>query len=410
MNNDDLIVAIRGITSSGDGVATLPDGMTVFVPRTAPGDRVALTRIHRHKRFARATIGSLLVPGPGRVPPPCPHYDRDQCGSCQLMHLDADTQRAVRARVVGDALRRLAHLEVTDPEVVPADDQLGYRAKVTFAVRNGRIGYHRTGRPEEIFEVERCLLARPALQELHAGVRRARGHLPPDATRLVLREDAEGGCHVIVETPGGRAWQGGAGFHRVLASSGLQATIWWHPADGAPRAVAGSTMPWPATVFEQVHPAMGRRVRAAAVAALGDVTDAVVWDLYAGLGDATTAFAEAGARVTSVESDPRAVVFAEARGPAGPVRLQGRVEERIGQLPPPAVVFTNPPRTGMAAEVTAAIAASPARRVGYVSCDPATLARDITRLAERYRLVSVRAFDQFPQTAHVECVAVLEPR
>jgi 23S rRNA (uracil1939-C5)-methyltransferase len=140
-------VEIRGITSSGDGVATLPDGMTVFVPRTAPGDRVTLTRIHRHKRFARATADKVVVPGPGRVPPPCPHYDRDQCGSCQVMHLDANTQRAVRARVVGDALRRLARLEVADPEVVPADQQLGYRAKVTFAVaRDGvRAGSSRHG-------------------------------------------------------------------------------------------------------------------------------------------------------------------------------------------------------------------------------------------------------------------------
>ncbi|MDX2207183.1 MAG: hypothetical protein SFU57_06030 [Gemmatimonadales bacterium] len=410
MSQDLDTVEIRGITSSGDGVATLPDGMTVFVPRTAPGDRVTLTRIHRHKRFARATADKVVVPGPGRVPPPCPHYDRDQCGSCQVMHLDADTQRAVRARVVGDALRRLARLEVADPEVVPADQQLGYRAKVTFAVQNGRIGFHRTGRPEEVFEVERCLLARPALQELHSGVRRARGHLPPDATRLVLREDADGGLHVIVETPGGRAWQGGGAFHRVLASSGLKATIWWHPADGAPRAVAGSDTPWPATVFEQVHPAMGRTVRAAAIAALGDVTGAVVWDLYAGIGDATALLATAGARVTSVESDPRAVAFAESRGPTGPVRWQGKVEERLGQLPQPDAVLTNPPRTGMSAEVTAAINASPAHRVVYISCDPATLARDVTRLAERYRLVAVRAFDQFPQTTHVECVAVLEPR
>jgi 23S rRNA (uracil1939-C5)-methyltransferase len=104
------------------------------------------------------------------------------------------------------------------------------------------------------------------------------------------------------------------------------------------------------------------------------------------------------------------VAFAESRGPAGPVRWQGKVEERLGQLPPPDAVLTNPPRTGMSAEVTAAINASPAQRVVYISCDPATLARDITRLAERYRLVAVRAFDQFPQTTHVECVAMLEPR
>ncbi len=403
-------VAIRGITSSGDGVATLPDGMTVFVPRTAPGDQVVLGQVRRHKRFARGTIAALIAPGPGRVEPPCPHYTRDHCGSCQLMHLDATTQRAARSRMVGDALRRIGRLEVADPEVTPSPAQIGYRAKVTFAVQGGRIGYHRTGRPEEVFEAERCLLATPALQALHAAVRRAREHLPPDATRLVLRESPDGGVHVIVVTSGGRAWQGGAGFQRVITASGISATIWWHPADGAPRAVAGSITPWPATAFEQVHPAMGEVVRTAALAALGNVAGHAVWDLYAGIGDATAALAALRARVTSVEADLRAVAFATARGPEGPVRLIGRVEDLLRELPPPVAVLTNPPRTGMGPEVTAALVASPAVRIVYISCDPATLARDITRLADRYLLRSVRAFDQFPQTAHVECVAVLEPR
>lgn len=403
-------VAIRGITSSGDGVASLSDGMTVFVPRTAPGDRVVLAQVRRHKRFARGTVASIIAPGPGRVDPPCPHYTRDQCGSCQLMHLDPEAQRAARSRMVGDALRRIGKLEVADPEVTPAPAQLGYRAKVTFAVQGGRIGYHRVGRPEEVFAVERCLLATPALQELHAAVRRAREHLPPDATRLVLRESPDGGVHVIVHTPGGRAWQGGGGFQRVLAASGVSATVWWHPADGAPRAVAGSITPWPATSFEQVHPVMGEMVRTAAITALGNVAGHHVWDLYAGIGEATAALAERRATVTSVEADPRAVAFATARGPEGPTRLVGRVEDCLRELPPPVAVLTNPPRTGMAPEVTAALATSGAARIVYISCDPATLARDITRLGERFSLRSVRAFDQFPQTAHVECVAVLEPR
>lgn len=401
-------MVIRGITSSGDGVANLPDGMTVFVPRTAPGDTVLLAGLRQHKRFARATMARIVTAGPGRVTPPCPHYVRDQCGSCQLMHLDPETQRAARSRMVGDALRRIGKLDIGNPEVVPAAAQLGYRAKITFAVRQGRIGYHRVGRPEELFEVERCLLASPALQELHAGVRRVRGHLPPDATRLVLRESADGGLHLIVVTPGGRAWQGGGKLHRLLASSGISATVWWHPDDGAPRAVAGSTTPWPATVFEQVHPAMGTVVRSAAITALGNVAGHAIWDLYAGIGDATAALAALRARVTSVEVDPRSVAFAESRGPTGPVRLAGRVEDRLRDLPPPVAVLTNPPRTGMTAAVTAAIAASGARRVVYIACDPATLSRDVVRLGPAYRVTSVRAFDQFPQTSHVESIATLE--
>jgi 23S rRNA (uracil1939-C5)-methyltransferase len=94
----------------------------------------------------------------------------------------------------------------------------------------------------------------------------------------------------------------------------------------------------------------------------------------------------------------------------GPQRLVGRVEDRLRELPEPDLIYTNPPRTGMDARVTEGIANSGARRIAYVSCDPATLARDLARLATTHRVTGVMAFDQFPQTAHVECVATLEHR
>lgn len=403
-------VTIRGIAGGGDGVGTLPDGRTVFVPRTAPGDTVELADVRTHARFARGRLGRVITPGPGRVTPACGHYTREACGGCQLMHLDLPEQRTIKGRIVGDALRRLGRLDLPDPDVVPAPEPLAYRAKVTFAVRQGRIGYHRVGRPDEVFEVERCLVARPAVAALHAALRSARAHLPPDAERVVLREDADGHPHLVVETPGGRAWTTGAAMARALAAGGVATTVWWHPADGAPRAMGGSATPWPATIFEQVHPEMGRMVRAAALEALGVVAGHVAWDLYAGIGDATVELCRAGAEVTSVESDPRAVAIAVERGPLGPQRLVGRVEDRLRELPTPDLIYTNPPRTGMDARVTEAIAASGARRIVYVSCDPATLARDLARLGATHRVSGVMAFDQFPQTAHVECVATLEHR
>src|SRR5512140_988707 len=90
-------VTVRAIASGGDGVATLPDGRTVFIPRAAPGDRVRLRALRLHKRFARARIATVLEPGPDRVAPPCPHYVADDCGGCQLMHLSPDAQRAAKA-------------------------------------------------------------------------------------------------------------------------------------------------------------------------------------------------------------------------------------------------------------------------------------------------------------------------
>ncbi|MGH7528549.1 MAG: class I SAM-dependent RNA methyltransferase, partial [Gemmatimonadales bacterium] len=164
--------------------------------------------------------------------------------------------------------------------------------------------------------------------------------------------------------------------------------------------------PFPATVFEQVHPEMGDRVRAFAIQALGPVAGQRVWDLYAGIGETTAGLIAAGAAVESVESDRRAVAEAEARGPAAR-RHTGRVEDLLAELRRPDLVVTNPPRVGMDQRVTAELERVRPSRIVYVSCDPATLARDLTRLPS-YRIGKLQAFDLFPQTAHVETVAVLE--
>jgi 23S rRNA (uracil1939-C5)-methyltransferase len=176
--------------------------------------------------------------------------------------------------------------------------------------------------------------------------------------------------------------------------------------------VAGAASPWPATVFEQVHPAMGSKVRQAAIAALGPprVPGEVAWDLYAGIGETTEALAREGYAPESVEIDPRAVALARTRGTAGPRREVGDVAEVLGRLTRPGVVVMNPPRGGLDQRVATALARSGARRLAYISCDPATLARDLARMADRFRVTGLTAFDQFPQTAHVETLAVLEPR
>jgi 23S rRNA (uracil1939-C5)-methyltransferase len=193
---------------------------------------------------------------------------------------------------------------------------------------------------------------------------------------------------------------------RELERRGSTATLWWQPEGGAPRAVAGSSEAFPATVFEQVHPEMGDAVRAFAIEVLGEVTGRTVWDLYAGIGETTALLARGGARVESVESDARAVAEAESRGP-GARRLTGRVEDVLGQLKRPDLVVTNPPRTGMDQRVTEALERLAPVRIVYISCDPATLARDLTRLPG-YQVGRLQAFDLFPQTAHVETVTMLE--
>ncbi|HET9066006.1 MAG TPA: TRAM domain-containing protein [Gemmatimonadales bacterium] len=399
------VVAIRRIAAGGDGVGTLTDGRTVFVPRTAPGDEVQLRAIERRKRFARAEIAEVVVPGPGRVVPPCPHYTADRCGSCQLQHLDQATGREVRRRIVGDAMRRIARLEVDDPPIHGDGPAFGYRTSITLAIRGGLLGYHRLGAPDQLVDIRDCLLATASLRRMLRALRPARHLLPPDAELVVLREDDGGGLHLVVRTAGRDGWTTAAALQAHLPDG---VHVWWHPAGGAARVVAGGGDPFPATVFRQSNPGVAEAVRAHAITALGPVSGRPVWDLYAGIGESTIRLHALGAHVSSIERDVRAVALAEARGPAGPIRRTGDVAEGIAALARPHAVLTNPPRSGMEAQVTAQLLDSGARRIVYVSCDPATLARDLVRLGARYRLTDVCAWDQFPQTAHVECVATLE--
>jgi len=401
-------VRILRLAIGGDGVGRLEDGRTVFVPRTAPGDLVELAGLRLHKRFARARAGRLVEASPARVAPRCPHYVGDECGGCQLQHLEPAAQREARRGFVGDALRRLARRDAPDPPLAPAAEEFEYRTKITLAVSadGRRIGLHSYHRPDQVFELEWCHITVPDLMRAWQAVRAVRHLLPPRLESVVLRRDRQRRVHLMLRSTGSEAWTGAARLLGALRERGAPVTIWWQSAEGAPRAMAGTGEPYPATVFEQVHPAMGDRVRAHAVEALGPIAGRHVWDLYAGIGETTVALAGRGASVESVESDRRAVEEAERRGPAAR-RHAARVEHVLGELRPPELVVTNPPRTGMDARVAEALERLRPRRVVYVSCDPATLARDLTRLPG-YRLTDVRAFDLFPQTAHVETVAVLD--
>lgn len=400
---------IERIAAGGDGVGRLPDGMTVFVPRTAPGDTVELEVVQKKPRYARARLRAVLAPGPARVTPPCRHYLNDGCGGCQLQHLTPEAQRAAKRRIVGDALRRIGKRDAADPEIVPSPEQWRYRHKISLVARGARIGLHAFDDRSSVFDLEDCPITSEPLMELWRLVSGRRTLLPKGLRSVVLREDLSGGRHVVVEAEADRPWDATP----LARAIGLpEVTYWWRPATGAARAVAGPASGFPVLAFEQVNPVFASRIREAAVDALGDVTGLTAWDLYAGVGDAARLLAERGAAAWAVEADRAAVEWAE-RHTTGIRWIIGRVEESLHRLRAPDVVLANPPRAGMAERVTARLdrwaRERPGARLVYVSCDPATLARDLARMPA-FALRRVTAYDLFPQTSHVETLVVLEAR
>ncbi len=409
----DETVLIDSVAAGGDGVGRLADGMTVFVPRTAPGDRVSVTNIRRSRRHAHAVVARVVAPGPGRVEPCCVHFERDRCGGCQWQHLSAEAQAAAKRRVVGDALRRIGGLAIEDPVLVPSPRAVGYRATITLTVRWGPegpiAGFHRATAADPVFALDRCAIARDEVGALWAALRPALGALPQGHdVRLKLRVATDGALHVVVGGGLG-AWTTPQPLADAAAAAGLTATVWWEPTAGAVRRMAGPPADRGAVAFEQVNPEVAAALRAAVLEAAPAPAGRAL-DLYAGAGEIGLALASRGWEAVAVEADPRAAARASerARREGSALRVvAGRVEHCLAQLLPADLVIANPPRAGLDAAVTALLAGRPVGRLAYVSCDPATLARDLKRLgADPARLV-VRCFDMFPQTSHVETLALL---
>jgi 23S rRNA (uracil1939-C5)-methyltransferase len=399
-------VGVESIAAGGDGVARHA-GMVVFVPRSAPGDRVRVS-VKAGKRFARGRLAEVLAPGPGRVEPPCPHYTLDDCGGCQVQHLSYDAQLAAKRTIIGDSMRRIARRDVPDPVVEASDRPWRYRRKLSLTIRRTKdgvvAGLRRYHDPDSIFALDDCLITDEAVVAAWREVLSAPDLLPASAELRGAVRVVEGDATLVVA--GGERWPHA---ERLLESAPSLRAIWWIPA-GKSRRLVAERAPSPAGAsFAQVNAAVAASMKAHLVerALAHHPTTAV--DAYSGVGDTAVRLAREGVSVTAIELDREAAAVACELLPAGSRSVAGAVERLLGDHLPADVVIVNPPRVGLDQRVTAALAGSSATRaIIYASCDPATLARDVGRL-DGWRIASLRGFDMFPQTAHVETVCELVP-
>ena len=414
-------VRIDSIAAGGEGVGRLADGRVVFVHRTAPGDLAEVALTERRDRWARGRLLRVLEPSPERRDAPCPHYAR--CGGCTLEHMEYPAQLRAKARIVSDALTRIGGVPTEPPEVVPSPREFRYRNRVSFALRRGgsgrvEAGFHAIGEPDALVDIGGdCLLPEEPISRVWDAIRASWG---PDARllpsgerlRLTLRSTASGEVSLLVE--GG--FTPGRPEELMERVPGLVA-VWHRPREASPELIAGApglpetwgdeTVELSGTAFLQVNREAAALLEAHVLERAGDVAGLRVVDAYCGVGLHARRFARDGARVVGIELDPQAVEAAIAAAPPGAEFVKGPVEALIRAHLPADLVILNPPRAGIAPEVADALVAARAERILYVSCNPATLARDLKRLAPAYTLAGVRSFDLFPQTAHVESVAEL---
>ncbi len=445
-------VEITSLAAEGDGVGRYGN-LAVFVPQAAPGDVARVTVTESAARYARARIVSLLRPGPDRVAPPCPVYQ--ECGGCTWQHLEYGAQLRWKRTIVVEALQRLGHVEAAERlvlGVLPADPPWRYRHKtaVPFAppARPGgriRAGFY-ARHSHRIVSFDACQIQHPLLDRLLAATRRLVDELGVPAydertraglLRHLVARVSHGGDQVLAalvtahpEFPAGPALA--AGMRRAVPECvGVVQNINGAPGnailggvtrvlDGRDHLVEeldGIRFLVSAPSFFQVSPVQARVLYGVAVEQAAPTLGDTVVDLYAGVGTLSLFLARSCGAVEAVEEVSPAVADGRrnaAANRAGNLRFHlGRAEDVLPALVRaglrPDVVVLDPPRKGAAPEVLAALAAAAPRRAVYVSCNPATLARDVEALAAGgYRLAVVQPVDMFPQTAHIECSALLE--
>ena len=419
-------LVIDRLAAGGDGVGRI-GAKVAFVAQTAPGDEVEVEVCEERRTWCRARVLRLVRPGPDRITPPCPSFGA--CGGCDWQHVSYPAQLAAKSSIVEDALRRIGRL---DPPAIaptlPSPLEFGYRhrARLHIARREGGavFGFFRPG-SHDVVPLETCPVLHPALDGI-LGVLAETGRRRPPAFALCREARIDTG------------WDGAAVRLLFRGSQGERVGL---PAEAAPAARAAAAErgiklllddtrgeplalgPGPDALvttgetFTQINLRQNQTLVGLAIALAAPAAGEEVLDLCCGLGNLALPAAAKGARVTGVDLDEQAIRQARENarrlGSAATFVCDdagAAVRALAGSWRRFSLVLLNPPRTG-AREAVAALPALSPSRVVVVSCDPATLARDAAALAASgYLLDTARPVDLFPQTAHVETVALFRRR
>lgn len=383
-----LEVTIERILPGGMGLAHA-SGRTLLVSLAAPGDRVRVRVDRVQGRTAFASIVEVLQPSPVRIEPPCPYFGR--CGGCDFQQLNYEAQLAAKVEIIRDCLRRIARIDFRGEIPITASTNIWHyrsRAQWQHDPQKKRLGYFERA-SHRVCDVAECPVLVPELEK----------------TLESLREQIRNSALSSELTE----------FQAVAGDEGVSLAPRFNEqqAQEVSRKIAGHSYRFSAEGFFQINHSLLEPLVAAAIK---DARGETAIDLYCGAGLFTIPLAERFSRVFGVEANAEAIGF--ARRNVEDARLRNAtfsvstvaewLEEQSERHAPVDFVLLDPPRSGAEDDAVRGILALRPRAISYVSCDPATLARDLkVLLADDYSLDSIAAFDMFPQTHHVETVVRL---
>lgn len=380
---------LDGVATGGACIGRGPDGRVVFVDGGLPGERVVASTRVEHARRIEADLVSVIEANPGRRPEPCAHV-AEGCGGCDWQHATPETQRALRRDVVDDCLRRLAKVDDADIRLGPDLEPERYRTSVRAAVMNGRAGY-RASASHRVVTVNDCLVAHPAVEEILVDGRFG------DATEVTVRVGARTGDRLVIVRPSVTEIQIPDGVTAV-GEDELTAgrAVHYH------EEILGHRLRISARSFFQCRPD-GAELLIKLVETVLAGTDGPLLDAYCGVG-LFGAVLGGGRPLTGVESARSSVEDARANYGSGAEVVKANMERwRPSSM---GAVIADPARSGLGKRAAERLARTGASVMALVSCDPASLARDVGLLdGHGYQLDHVTMVDLFSQTSHIETVS-----
>ena len=387
---------LTGFAAGGVAMGRAPDGRIAFVEFGIPGERVIAEITSEESSYIEARTVMVQEASPERVEPRCAYYGR--CGGCQLQHIAYGEQLRLKAGVVREQMRRIGRFEDSEidgvlREMIGMTDPWAYRNHMRFTVRrDGDVGFMEHG-THRFLRVDHCEIALP---EANRVLRNAQGRTM-QTKQLTVRAGEHTG-EVLVQPklrwrPGrrGNVRSGQKDYHELLRGARYQVS---------------------SPAFFQVNSRQAERLIELVVARARAVGPRLVADAYSGVGTFAVALAQVVPDVVTIESSSAAGDDAEVNLAPYPNvrRITGTVEEQLPLLSPqPDVVVVDPPRAGLDASIIETVIDSDVRRMVYVSCEPATLARDLRRFVDGgFTIAEVQPIDMFPHTQHIECITTLD--
>ncbi|MBN2146306.1 MAG: class I SAM-dependent RNA methyltransferase [Anaerolineales bacterium] len=400
-------ISLDAMVYGGDCLGRLPDGRAVFVPYALPGEKVRVEVTEQQRGHARAVLLDVLEASPRRVQPRCPHYQ--QCGGCHYQHIESEAQLQIKADILCEQLRRIGGFQ--DIPLLPAKSSpqaWNYRNHVQFHLdENGRLGFQ-AARSAEIVPIQECHLPEEILNWVWPqiefdplpGLERVGLRLGADEDVMLILESSDPApVDFTVEELSLSAVHLGPGGVLILAGS-----------DAIMMEVLERSFRVSASSFFQVNTAMATAMVEHVLSSLELTSNATVLDVYCGVGLFSAFLAPKVKRLVGIETSPDACDdFAVNLDEFDHVELyEAPAENVLTDIRfSPDAVLVDPPRSGLGKRAMDGVLTQGAPRLVYVSCDPATLARDGKRLvAGGYRLESLQLFDLFPQTYHIESISV----